>query len=352
MLAPMRPWSGLVASGLLACATIAHANVSSRLVYARRGVAERCPDEISLRKAVAERLGYDPFVASAPQTVVVRMTGLGEKLRAEIDLVDERGITTGSRVLAGKARQCDELLRSLALTLSITLDPMSVDRPEPPEAPEESAAASSSPPSESAPVRDAGTKAGETRPVDAVPALMHGNEAADASALPRSRVPGVGIYAGPLLLVGTAPRATVGGRLGLDFSSGGFGGFVEARGDYPAREQATEGGAVHSAFVGGAFGPCVAYLGLRGCGVLLLGTAPAWATDVDATRAERPFFAAVGARLQHRWTVSGARGLGLIVNADGLKTLTRNQLRLHQADVWQAPAFAAALGIGVDVRFP
>ncbi|MET0790445.1 MAG: hypothetical protein ABW061_02900 [Polyangiaceae bacterium] len=96
---------------------------ATRLEYARSDGAGGCPDQASLQRAVVQRLGYDPFFHAAHQTVAVDITDVGSKLLARMRLVDEQGIIRGSRELNEQLGNCDELVASLALAISIALDP-------------------------------------------------------------------------------------------------------------------------------------------------------------------------------------------------------------------------------------
>jgi len=108
----------------LSVACPASAGLSATLVYLRSGTAESCPDRAALRQAVARRLGYDPFFGAAPYTVVAEVSGNGSELRARARLLNESGIVLGNRELSGTGTDCAELLASLALAISLTLDPM------------------------------------------------------------------------------------------------------------------------------------------------------------------------------------------------------------------------------------
>src|SRR5688500_17870579 len=70
---------------------------TSRLTYARGAGAEGCPEELTVRQAVAARLGYDPFFAAADKTIVARILRNREELRATVELVDDRGMVRGVR---------------------------------------------------------------------------------------------------------------------------------------------------------------------------------------------------------------------------------------------------------------
>src|SRR4051812_40160467 len=64
--------TSLVLAASLAAATARAEGPAARLVYARAPGTESCADEATLRRAVAARVGYDPFFPFAKQTVVVR----------------------------------------------------------------------------------------------------------------------------------------------------------------------------------------------------------------------------------------------------------------------------------------
>src|SRR6185295_17631976 len=63
------------------------------------------------------------FFPAARQAVVVEITSVDDGLHAELRLLDENGIIRGSRQLHERPGHCDELVASLALAISIALDP-------------------------------------------------------------------------------------------------------------------------------------------------------------------------------------------------------------------------------------
>ena len=120
---------------------------SSRLVYARGPGAESCPDQDAVRRAVSTRLGYDPFFPSSDKTIIARILRDPERLRGQVELVDEAGTQVGLREFTAKPAECEDLVRAMALAISIAIDPKSAetygqgppDEPAPtsePEAPE------------------------------------------------------------------------------------------------------------------------------------------------------------------------------------------------------------------------
>jgi len=110
--------------------SIAFAGQSARLVYSRTAEAATCSDESGLRKAVARRLGYDPFVAASMNTVVAELRGDGEGLKARVYVIRDGNLAGGARELASANRNCTELIAAVALAMSIAIDPDSLDRVE------------------------------------------------------------------------------------------------------------------------------------------------------------------------------------------------------------------------------
>jgi hypothetical protein len=146
----MRPWlSSPIAAALLLSALQARANPSARLIYVRGPGASECPNEDVVRKSVAARLGYDPFFLSAPTTIFVEVSRDGDRFAAVVKLIDNQGVERGVRRLESRTRDCRDLVGTLALTMSLVVDPLSLAvAPNPPEtvAPPAPAAPSTPPP--------------------------------------------------------------------------------------------------------------------------------------------------------------------------------------------------------------
>jgi hypothetical protein len=121
---------------IAAHARLARAAASARLVYARAEAAEGCPDEAGLRRAIAERVGYDPIFPIAPNAIVVTLTRKGERLFADVKLVSPDGILSGVRSLEARVGRCEELVAAIALTIGISLDQIERAPPPPPPADE------------------------------------------------------------------------------------------------------------------------------------------------------------------------------------------------------------------------
>ncbi len=120
-----------MAFGLAVCALgitrRAAAFPTSRLVYARGPGAEQCPEQEAVRQAVATRLGYDPFFPASDKTIVARILRDSDRLRGEVELIDEHGVELGLREFSAEANQCEDLVRAMALSISIAIDPKSAE---------------------------------------------------------------------------------------------------------------------------------------------------------------------------------------------------------------------------------
>lgn len=192
-----------------ACVSVARgvgASPSSKLVYIRGAGADACPGEDDLRKAVAARLGYDPFFPSAQKTVVAEVARTPSGYRGKVQIVGDSGALRGARELATKGDDCAELVSTMALAISIAIDDLDAEeRARAPEAPDEPAPPASA---EVAPVLLEAAPA-ETRPPEApkkAPAIRGD----------------FGASVGPTASFGVAPAPAVGASLAAVLGYGRF----------------------------------------------------------------------------------------------------------------------------------
>ena len=76
-------------AGLLAgAAARAQTRRTAVLTYTRGAGAEACPDEPAVRRAVMDRLGYDPFRPEAAVAVTASIARVRGRLRADVMLGD------------------------------------------------------------------------------------------------------------------------------------------------------------------------------------------------------------------------------------------------------------------------
>ena len=312
------------------------------LRYARHPGTQHCPDESALRSAVLAHLGYDPFVArDGRRVIVVTLHRTARGLRAQIDSVGARGKIEGARSLDSPSADCRELVSSVALAVSIAIDPLHASAPAP--APPVSLPPSPAP----APVVEAAPERPE-----------HAEEIAPPEPAPKKperHYPTVPIVSAAFVSgIGTAPAVSFGGaaevRLRHDTLSLGLG----ARADAPTSATATLTGAtgarVQSSLVVGSVAPCWHRDPLALCTVADFGALSGTATNVAISEHHSTFFSAVGARVSFAWPLASLLSIG--VYAEALVPVTPTTLRIDHVDAWSTPAVAGDLGLQVSVPFP
>ena len=179
-------------------ASKSRATPSATLVYVREAGTNACPAESDLRKAVASRIGYDPFFPTASKTVIARISRVPSGYRGKVQIVGDDGTALGSRDFSTRGDDCSELLSALALAISIALDDL--DDGKPPPAPAGESAAVAAPVAPVAPISIVAPDAAD-------PATPPPNDAArDASsAVPTTRRLGFLASAGPTTSFGLHP---------------------------------------------------------------------------------------------------------------------------------------------------
>ncbi|MGA2449586.1 MAG: hypothetical protein ABTD50_12960 [Polyangiaceae bacterium] len=321
----------------------AFASPSAHLVYSRTTEAAACPDESTLRKAVAARFGYDPFFPQAQQTVLVLVGREHGAFIGRVQLVDEQGFVRGTREMISRGEGCSELFSAVALAISIALD-ASLNMPTKP-----SAAVDSQPvePEPSPPVPWFEPEASDSRP--AVPTLrvsdpdrsrwaVGGELAASA---------GLGPSAGPRV----AGFARLIPMLGLPFSATG-----EVSADWSLPANVHPAGTVTSELYAAALAPCWHFGAGLLCALGQLGWMRASVSDVTSPGSGGTFFAALGARAGAQWRFS--ERLFVRFHGDLLYDLERPRFSSTSGDAtwWDAAAtrkpVVGALGLGVGYQIP
>jgi hypothetical protein len=326
--------------GALLAAGVAAAAPTARLVYSRASDAESCPAEGSLRRAVAERVGYDPFFAWAQRTVVANIARHKGEFVATVDLVDERGIAHGAHELRTN-RGCGELLDAVALAIAIAIDPQSLTRapdstPKPQGESNAPDAVVLSPPATSASLAPSAPPEASVQPV------------------PPSRLPSrAGIAFEPSIGIvvsnGVAPSVAAGASAGAAVRWRAFSLGIEGRIDAPA-SKTVPGGDVSSWLMLGAVVPC-AYVGpFLGCALFQVGSMQAQG-DVPDGRHDSSGWWALGGRVGALVHVA-ENGL-LRVRVDLLANLSRTPLQLNPALLppWTPDPVNASLGVDALWRF-
>jgi len=321
---------------------------ATRLEYARSEGAAICPDRVALKAAVSKRLGYDPFFPAARQAIVVEIVDAEGELRARMRLIDEQGMIIGSRELREKAEQCAELVASLALAISIALDPNAAlgearatsAAPERAESDNGELTAPAEPPAETMV-----ESAAQEHPQKTTPP---GSPSVHTSAVDRERIQlaARGAFFGDW---GSAPALGFGWRLGLDLHHGGFRLAAEFSQQLPASKTIAEGGKATTSLLTGTLAPCFSRPSFAGCGLLGLGALRTRGENIPNPSSQSSFYAALGARFEYTPTLF--RTLQLLTQLDVLKPLTPVSLHARGEEVWRTPFLTFAAGVGLRWRF-
>jgi hypothetical protein len=331
----MRPWlSSSIAAAVLLWGLRAHANPSARLVYVRAAGASECPNEDVVRRSVAARLGYDPFFLSAPTTIFVEVSRNGERFDAVVKLVDSQGVERGTRHLESN-RDCANLVGTLALTISLVVDSVSLAvAPNPP-----SAVVAPDPP-------DAVAPAAPAAPPVSSPASLPPSEAPlPPTGRPSRNAP---FFAGVTVLgtLGSALAPTAGAALFGGIRRGWASIRIEARGDLPA-SASTPPAARSWALFGWAL-PCGHLHVAFACAVM--GVEWIHATgDARSPRHAETLVPVAGARLGVE--VAATDRLAFAAYAELLAPLQRPRIEIDGVAVQHFPVVAGDVGVSALERF-
>jgi hypothetical protein len=342
-----RTTSGILSSALALLATSASGSPSARLTYVRGDGAEACPDEAALRKAVADRLGYDPFFPSARKSVVAEIQKTPRGYASRILIVSDSGRSLGERKLPPSGTDCTETVRAVALAISIALDDLEAQEPKPPEPEPAPATTSPSPePTSNVSVRSPGTG----RSTD----TSTGPEGTLVTS-PKTSGPLFEASAGIHLALGLAPSPALGARVGVALLPPPLRFALEARFDANASESLPEGGRVAAGFAGGSALACFQPGRPQACAVFAIGDYHAEGVGLERTHSASALITLVGARAAFDLPLGGAvfaRPLGeidvplerhRIVVTDAATGATRSRYRVSP--------IAGILGVDLGIRF-
>jgi hypothetical protein len=323
---------------------------ATSLEYARSDRAAACPDRSALKAAVVKRLGYDPFFPAARQTIVVEITDQGPELRAQMHLLDESGIIRGSRELRERAEHCDELVASLALAISIALDPSAAMRAEPEPVTASSEQESSLKSAESDQARP------DFPPETATPAASAPVPTTTRRAHPTKRqllavqtLTHIGLRAGVFSAFDVAPAKAFGWTSGISLRGQWFELIAEFADQLPA-SQDLPGGRGRAALLASNAAACLSRGPLAACALTSVGSFQSEGQAISAPHRQSSFYAALGARFQYAPQLAGR--FHLLLNLDIAKSITPITLRLDGKNVWETPVFSVAVGAGLEALFP
>jgi hypothetical protein len=307
---------------------------TSRLVYARGPGAEQCPDQDSVRKAVATRLGYDPFFPGSDKTIVARITRESERLRGTVELNDEHGTELGLREFSAEPGQCDDLVRAMALSISIAIDPKSAETyakgpaDEPPPAEPEPEAPEPPPPPRVAP---------KPAPND--------NVAAPPTATGRVVAWSAGL--GVMSAFGVAPSTTLAGVIFAAVRAGAGSVALEARANPPVTTTQSN---MRFKTWSAAFSvvPCAHLKPMFACEVTSLGWLNASGTPATAKSGTSALFS-LGGRLGAELPVTGSAHV--VAAAQLLANPWPVSVVAPSVTLWQAPTVTVDLELALAFHF-
>lgn len=299
----------------------------ARLTYQRAADAEACPTEASFRHAVESRLGYDPFRGEGAVAIRVSLRRVDRKLRGDVSVQYAPNAAPGTRVLYSDGGDCAELAASLAIAVSIAVDPQSLTRPPrdvtaplpeldsplPPTAPTAPTAAVAV---VSAAPTEVLSRRWESRPQDPTRLMVGVGFATSVLAAPT-------VVLSPLVEVGVRWK-----RASLS---------LELRDEIGATNSQLGKADVHTSLPLASLAVC-AYRGAVllcgfGAGGVFLASTDSGISPVSESRA----FAQLGARLGYEAELSSV--FSLRIAGDLRVPLTRPRLRFDGAQVWEPPTF-------------
>jgi hypothetical protein len=313
-------------------------------VYARSPDAQACPAEEKLRRAVAARVGYDPFFAWARQTVVVQVWHEHDRYAARVQVVDETGIAHGTRTLLSERDSCDELFDAAALAISIALDASSMGTapaPAPTSAP--APEATSTPPAEAV-AEPSPEQAAAPRSVEKpVPAA---ERSSTKSGLAADAFLGAAAFAS--FGMTPFPELGVAAYAGLQEKAGSLA--IELRADLGAGSQTgPTGGSVGAFLYSAALVPCVHTTPVFFCVLGTLGDLHVQSYDVSAPQSHWTAMAGLGARVGADWALSST--VSFRVGGDLVYEFIQPRLDLDGVTVWTVGPVATSLALGFVGRF-
>ncbi len=316
---------------------LARATPLARLVYMRGPGAEQCPQQMELRMMVIARLGYDPFSATASRVVLAKVERTGDELRAKVDLANADGSIEGVRELSAPAADCSALMRALALSISIAIDPSGalVKREAGPTS--EAAGGSMAPP--------------EAESTEALPARA-------SQPLSQQRSLRYFTGAGLHLTYGAAPALGYGGDLIVGSRYRDFSLSLEGRADPMVMTSSGVGGEIGAMFMLASLVPCAHWRMLAFCGLGSAGFMRASSQYILVSSSQTGAYAAAGARVSLQWPI--AERFQVAIHGDLATPLPRRPIQIYEIEAngretavtpWPAPALFGLIGMNLVVYY-
>jgi len=301
-----------------------------------------CPGAAEFEAAVVAQLGYDPFVESAPEEVLVRIEPRDRTIDGRIEWRDANGKWAGEQAFPSVSTDCPRLARALGFALAVHIQ-LLARAAAPPDAGVVAAP-------QAAPPREAPTTSTPNPLVTRPPANAPTIAAASGPPPRGSSKATLGIGAGPAVGFGMSSGPVLLGRLFGVVAWPRVSLELAAVASLPATTRRADGAGFSQQILLASAAACASAARWNGCLVANAGAVRMAGEDIDRPMsASAPVVeAGVRAGLSQRL---GRRAL-LSAHADGLVNVTRWTATLDQVPVWTAPRFAAALAIDASVQFP
>lgn len=314
----------LIATGLCLC--LAHEvqaepQPTARFTYLRTDSASSCPDEETMRRGVAARLGREPFDTKADRALTVRLEAAESGYRADISVQDAEGNEVGKRSLSTDREDCAELASAMQLAIAIAIDPMhSMPKPAPQPAAEPPALVA--PALAQAPSLHLGPPLPPPPPGTKEQASRH-------------------LGAGLLLAASTEPNPSIGLTLHYAHRSEHSAWAIEGRIDNPSEVSAMTG-QVQTSLWAGSFLMCLRPQAFDLCGVASLGRIWGRGSGYEESASFQTLYAAGGVRLARLFSVQG--NFGIQVSTDLLGRLNTTTLLVDNEEVWSSSRMEFGIG--------
>lgn len=313
---------------------IASASPAAKLVFARGANTDACPDERTFRAAVAVRVGYDPFFPYAKRTVITRLDAVrGGRFRARMEILDAAGALAGEKSFVSTGQDCEELVRTLALAVSLAIDV--VEAPEPPEPEPEPELA---PEPEPEPSRVPEPSPSEPPPSFVVrPRIEDGPHfQPEVSATARGSV-------------GLAPSPSLGLALGVALRRRPWSIGVEGRYDPSSVGQVDANVRLSIALLGASLLPCASWRALFGCATFTIGRLSAASSGIRNPASDEALFVSMGARVGAEVEATAALAFRAALDVAAAPIAHGAQVGLRE--VYETRVLHGSLGTSAVVRF-
>jgi hypothetical protein len=311
-------------------ASTAHAEEAPRVRLTFRTPTDDagCPSERVFRDLVAARVGRDPFADDASRAIDATLTKRGVQFHGRVALFDASGKVRGERELDD--RSCAELAESLAIAISILLDPFGRwARPAPLETPPPVPA---SPPPPVAPRVEPPTDA-------APPAPPHPATKDHVAWMPTASVTSA---------LGSAPDLLWGARFGLRLKVRSWSVSAEAAYDTMLSTAQIGRDRVEAERWFGALSPCLHLESAAVCATALMGVIHSFSASVLVPTTRRSLIADAGIRAG--WSLWLGRTVGIEPWITATVPLSRTILLVSDEAIWRAPRVAGTVGLSMLVR--